>query len=648
MTVNDIKSLLVGIIKQSFPNRKTLRSLTENEEGKLLFNGETIATDIKISEEENNALQNKDTGLFVEDKQEQIDELKTKLDPITKYQKYINTDLDYCGAYIEQTETLSYKSSTCPFVLTFDNIDTNMEYDKATGYFTLKANKKYEILFCPRIGTNIKVNNEYPPLQVTFVLKDDKDNTISGGHSITPINLNNWSGKNILKIVQFDEDTKIKIIVNNISNDKATLSSIQASLTIKEINRQIVIDPIEHINDTKGIEDTPVGHIIAHMGNTAPKHYLICDGAEYNIEDYPYLAEHIKDNFGSYNFFGGDGEVTFAVPDLRERFLKGSNNAGVNQVAGLPNITGSGPSTFFWGGRTEFINGAIITNTIVNDAYITQDGNDTGTTNRYRNRNFTFNASKSNAIYGKSSTVTPLNTSVLYCIKYEPTYYTNTYNTNYIQRNVYSLEEQVVGSWIDGKPLYQKTIKLDSQLSLPTNEWVDTKIDGADIGNIIDCKIYNGPTFSGHALATAYNTANNVIKILSTRQSTNNITAFTIQYTKTSDAENSYDDSVMKESYVEITHTEEELKQTITDILAELDKELEEEEPAVVDTPTVIPELYPEMEDTPTVIPEIYDEPEVPEEEQVEAPVEQEEEITEPEEPQDEPDIEPEEGDVEQ
>lgn len=89
-----------------------------------------------------------------------------------------------------------------------------------------------------------------------------------------------------------------------------------STLTVHEIGRAITIDPVEYVNATQGIEDTPVGHIISHIGTIAPKHYLVCDGSEYNIKDYPYLAQHIEDVFGSINFFGGDGEATFAVPKL--------------------------------------------------------------------------------------------------------------------------------------------------------------------------------------------------------------------------------------------------------------------------------------------------------------------------------------------
>ncbi len=73
---------------------------------------------------------------------------------------------------------------------------------------------------------------------------------------------------------------------------------------------------------------TPVGSILPYMGTTAPENYLICDGSVYNIAAYKKLADHIKKNFGSYNFFGGNGTTTFAVPDLRGEFLRGAGTNG--------------------------------------------------------------------------------------------------------------------------------------------------------------------------------------------------------------------------------------------------------------------------------------------------------------------------------
>ena len=84
----------------------------------------------------------------------------------------------------------------------------------------------------------------------------------------------------------------------------------------------------------ENVDYTPVGTVSAFMGTTVPNKYLLCDGAIYNISDYPKLAEHIKKDFGSYNKFGGNGTTTFAVPDLRGEFLRGSGTATRNTGTG--------------------------------------------------------------------------------------------------------------------------------------------------------------------------------------------------------------------------------------------------------------------------------------------------------------------------
>ena len=94
-------------------------------------------------------------------------------------------------------------------------------------------------------------------------------------------------------------------------------------------------DTLQLLTNNVGVEDTPVGHIMAYMGTIPPKHYLVCDGSVYNIVDYPALSSHILEQFGAVNYFGGDGETTFAVPDLRGEFLRGVGaNSRVNQGSG--------------------------------------------------------------------------------------------------------------------------------------------------------------------------------------------------------------------------------------------------------------------------------------------------------------------------
>lgn len=65
-----------------------------------------------------------------------------------------------------------------------------------------------------------------------------------------------------------------------------------------------------------GPDGNPVGTVISYMGQSAPKDYLACDGAAYNISEYSELAAFFQNQFGAANHFGGDGVAAFAVPDL--------------------------------------------------------------------------------------------------------------------------------------------------------------------------------------------------------------------------------------------------------------------------------------------------------------------------------------------
>lgn len=81
----------------------------------------------------------------------------------------------------------------------------------------------------------------------------------------------------------------------------------------------------------------PIGAIVPIMGTQAPKDHLICDGSELNISEYKELADYFEAQFGSKDYFGGDGINTFAIPDLRNEFLRGygelSGEVGEHQDA---------------------------------------------------------------------------------------------------------------------------------------------------------------------------------------------------------------------------------------------------------------------------------------------------------------------------
>ena len=157
-----------------------------------------------------------------------------------------------------------------------------------------------------------------------------------------------------------------------------------------------------------------VGSVYSYMGTSAPHGYLECDGSIYKISDYPRLAGHINGHFGSYNFFGGDGVTTFAVPDLRGEFLRGTGtNSRTNQ--------GSGSAV----GTHQDATGQLRIRTDTTNMWVS-GRNDA----EYKQTNTDSEYGTSNKLYGGASywggtmiekqyfTARPTNTSVLYIIKY--------------------------------------------------------------------------------------------------------------------------------------------------------------------------------------------------------------------------------------
>lgn len=210
--------------------------------------------------------------------------------------------------------------------------------------------------------------------------------------------------------------------------------------------------PIFGLRGPIGPDGNPIGTIISYMGMTAPKDYLVCDGAEYNIADYSELARFFEAQFGTANHFGGDGTTTFAVPDLRNLFLRGYHGEATEQLSGNigekqegtrhPYIFNNqyGPHGVFQVAEYNFPFEYDKSIPHVNGEY-------------YGLGNIT----KSDAgTYPLSYISRPVNAAVLYCIKTV---------TSVPAENVYSTEEQVVGRWIDGKPLYRRTLSLMSPSS---------------------------------------------------------------------------------------------------------------------------------------------------------------------------------------
>lgn len=114
-----------------------------------------------------------------------------------------------------------------------------------------------------------------------------------------------------------------------------------------------------------------------------------------------------------------------------------------------------------------------------------------------------------------------------------------TWTTDGTYAKHYSTEEKVVGTWIDGKPIYECTWNFDTVISLPSNTWVNTPISVAskNIKAIIDCEAISSDYDSwGQISAGAGNGAYTYVQLHSSRpQYNSSVKIVTLRYTKTTD-----------------------------------------------------------------------------------------------------------------
>lgn len=257
-------------------------------------------TSVSISSDANNALVKKSDGLFVED-------LSNKVNALNIAQKTVNSELDYAACWYYTADGLAANVND---ILTYRGKNTNIDIDITTGKINLKGGKKYSI------GMNLRTRQG----SCLYGLYNSSNNLLCYGFkNASNFTMSTWSDKELNYVVTPNVDTQYFIKIDE-SYDSCLISSYE--LYIAEIGREVTIDPVEYVDSTKGIEDTPVGEIIRTLGDETPKHYLMCDGSTHNIADYPHLAQYFKDNLGMVNYFGGDGTTTFAVPFKDVKIIK--------------------------------------------------------------------------------------------------------------------------------------------------------------------------------------------------------------------------------------------------------------------------------------------------------------------------------------
>ena len=155
-----------------------------------------------------------------------------------------------------------------------------------------------------------------------------------------------------------------------------------------------------------------IGEIKYFAFNTPPDGYLVCNGANVSRETYADLFAVIGTTFGE-----GDGSTTFALPNLIDKFAQGSTTVGTVKSAGLPNIIGLLVSVIRGDNNATgaFANGGWGATKYNSDG--NADYHPSSSTVLYDAR-IIFEASRSDPIYGNSTTVQPPALTLLPCIKY--------------------------------------------------------------------------------------------------------------------------------------------------------------------------------------------------------------------------------------
>ena len=157
----------------------------------------------------------------------------------------------------------------------------------------------------------------------------------------------------------------------------------------------------------------PVGTVHAFAGVYAPNGWLLCNGQAVSRSQYSRLFSVISTRYG-----GGDGYSTFNVPDMRDRFIEGANsyNVGTPLNAGIPNITGDfGSDALFVGGLAGGEPSGVFSRTQTGGSHLAVS---VWAPAQAGSQRVNINASRSSAVYGRSSTVQPNALNMNFIIKY--------------------------------------------------------------------------------------------------------------------------------------------------------------------------------------------------------------------------------------
>ncbi len=191
-------------------------------------------------------------------------------------------------------------------------------------------------------------------------------------------------------------------------------SNANAMTPLRVLEAINALSPVKSVNGQTGdvnISTLPTGTVIPYLGQNAPNGFLSCNGAGLRSTTYTGLFNVIGTAFGSGNGVNTD----FNLPNLNKgSSLEGRDIVGVVKEAGLPNILG----TYSAGGGVGASWLRDLTGAFADTAMSGSNARSHSVTSGTGDLRVSFDASKSNAIYGTSDTVQPKAVTIKLCIKY--------------------------------------------------------------------------------------------------------------------------------------------------------------------------------------------------------------------------------------
>ena len=196
-----------------------------------------------------------------------------------------------------------------------------------------------------------------------------------------------------------------KIVAGAVTYEKISAGIFATSQNVDEGTPRLIVTSDVLLAVLQAL--LPAGVIMFYAGTVVPNGWLACNGGVYPRAKYARLFSAIGTRYGA-----GDGSTTFAIPKAHHQVLEATTTISeVGQVmeAGLPDITGNaqdihvgaiprGEQCFTWTKNGELTTAAL--NGDWGFGY------------------FSFNASKSNAMFGKATTNQPSALRLLAIVKY--------------------------------------------------------------------------------------------------------------------------------------------------------------------------------------------------------------------------------------